>query len=54
MGFLWRALDRVHYLLTLARLRVVDALCDPDPETEAMRLATRIGHGCGGRFRAPI
>jgi hypothetical protein len=35
MGFLRRSLDQLHYLLTLARLRWVDALYGPEPETEA-------------------
>jgi hypothetical protein len=30
-----RVVDAVDYLLTLARLRILDALADPEPETAA-------------------
>ena len=29
----WRVVDALDYLLTLARLRILDALADPEPET---------------------
>jgi hypothetical protein len=31
----WRALDWLDYWLTLARLRILDALTGPEPETPA-------------------
>jgi hypothetical protein len=31
----WRVVDELDYLLTLARLRILDALAGPLPETEA-------------------
>jgi hypothetical protein len=31
----WRVVDQLDYWVTLARLRVLDALCGPEPETEA-------------------
>jgi len=33
----WRGLDRADYWLTLARLRILDALAGPLPETPADR-----------------
>ena len=33
--FFWRAIDRLDYWVTLTRLRVLDALCGPEPETGA-------------------
>ena len=33
----WRIIDRFDYWIWLARLRVVDALYGPEPETEADR-----------------
>ena len=33
----WRALDALDYAVTQARLSLVDALCGPEPETEADR-----------------
>ena len=33
----WRALDALDYRVMQARMRVVDALCGPEPETEADR-----------------
>jgi hypothetical protein len=32
---LWRVVDALDYLVTLARLRILDALADPEPETRA-------------------
>jgi hypothetical protein len=37
----WRAFDGVDYLLTLVRLRVLDAICGPEPETPADQLRQR-------------
>jgi hypothetical protein len=31
----WRVADQLDYLLTLARLRILDALAGPEPETPA-------------------
>jgi hypothetical protein len=31
--FVWRALDRLDYWLTRARLWLADAMCGPEPET---------------------
>jgi hypothetical protein len=31
-GFFWRVVDQLDYLLTLARLRILDALAGPLPE----------------------
>jgi hypothetical protein len=31
----WRVADELDYLLTLARLRILDALAGPEPETPA-------------------
>ena len=31
----WRVADRLDYLVTLARLRILDALAGPSPETPA-------------------
>jgi hypothetical protein len=31
----WRVADQLDYLLTLARLRILDAVCGPLPETRA-------------------
>jgi hypothetical protein len=31
----WRAVDHLDYALTLARLRILDALAGPEPETPA-------------------
>jgi hypothetical protein len=31
----WRVADELDYLLTLARLRILDALVGPEPETPA-------------------
>jgi hypothetical protein len=33
--FFWRAVDALDYLVTFARLRVVDAVAGPEPETPA-------------------
>ena len=33
----WRVVDQLDYLLTLASLRILDALAGPLPETEADR-----------------
>ena len=33
----WRAVDHLDYLVTLARLRILDALAGPLPETPADR-----------------
>jgi hypothetical protein len=33
----WRVVDRLDYLVTLARLRILDAVCGPEPETQADR-----------------
>jgi hypothetical protein len=35
--FFWRVADQLHYLVTLARLRILDALAGPLPETPADR-----------------
>jgi hypothetical protein len=37
----WRVADQVDYLVTLARLRIMDALADPLPETPADRQRQR-------------
>jgi hypothetical protein len=37
----WRVADALDHLLTLARLRILDALAGPDPETVADRLRER-------------
>lgn len=34
---LWRVADHLDHLLTLARLRFLDALSGPEPETETDR-----------------
>ena len=31
----WRVADELHYLWTLATLRILDALAGPEPETPA-------------------
>jgi hypothetical protein len=33
----WRAVDRLDYWIWYARLRIIDALYGPEPETEANR-----------------
>jgi hypothetical protein len=33
----WRVADQFDYLVTLARLRVLDTVCGPEPETPADR-----------------
>ena len=33
--FCWRVIDNLDYGLTLARLRILDALAGPEPETPA-------------------
>ena len=33
--FFWRVVDALDYLVTLARLRIVDAVAGPEPETPA-------------------
>jgi hypothetical protein len=37
----WRVADELHYLWTLATLRILDALAGPLPETEADRQRAR-------------
>jgi hypothetical protein len=37
----WRAVDHLDYLVTLARLRIRDAVCGPEPETPADRQRDR-------------
>ena len=37
----WRAADHLDYLPTLARLRILDALAGPEPETPADRRRER-------------
>jgi hypothetical protein len=37
----WRVVDELDYLLTLARLRILDALAGPEPETPADRQRQR-------------
>jgi hypothetical protein len=37
----WRFVDWLDYWLTLARLRVLDAACGPEPESEADRQRIR-------------
>jgi hypothetical protein len=39
--FLWRALDRLDYWLTQARLWGADVVCGPEPETAADRQRSR-------------
>jgi len=39
----WRAVDHLDYLVTLARLRILDALAGPLPETPADRQRQQIG-----------
>jgi hypothetical protein len=41
----WRAADRLDYVVTLARLRILDALAGPLPETPVDRPAARAGSG---------
>jgi hypothetical protein len=36
-----RMADGLDYLLTLTRLRILDAMCDPEPETPADQLRQR-------------
>ena len=45
------ALDRADYLVTLARLRVLDWIAGPEPETEADLRRGRSAKGCARRFR---
>jgi hypothetical protein len=40
---LWRVADELDYLLTLARLRILDALAGPEPETPADQQASASG-----------
>jgi hypothetical protein len=57
MDFLWRALDRVEYLVTLTRLRLVDAIYGPMPETLADEKREREHErlsGCRRHFRVSI
>ena len=35
--FFWLVVDELDYWLTLARLRIVDSVCGPEPETPADR-----------------
>ena len=45
----WRVADQVDYLVTLARLRILDALAGPLPEIPADRQRPiAIGNGYGG------
>jgi hypothetical protein len=37
----WRVADQLDYLVTLASLRVLDAVCGPEPETPADRQRQR-------------
>ena len=37
----WRIVDALDYLLMLARLRILDALAGPEPESRALRLRKR-------------
>jgi hypothetical protein len=37
----WRVIDQLDYLVTLARLRILDALAGPLPETPADQLRQR-------------
>jgi hypothetical protein len=39
----WRMADHLDHLLTLARLRFLDALAGPEPETETDRWRQRDG-----------
>jgi hypothetical protein len=34
-AFFWRVADKVDYLVTLARLRILEVVCGPAPETPA-------------------
>jgi hypothetical protein len=34
-GLFWRVVDALDYLVTLVRLRILDALAGPEPETPA-------------------
>jgi hypothetical protein len=38
----WLVADHLDYLLTLARLRILDALAGPEPETPADRRRERV------------
>jgi hypothetical protein len=44
---LWRVADQLDYLVTLARLRILDAVCGPFAETAADRRRER------GRMESP-
>lgn len=53
-----KALDRADYLITIARLGILDRLAGPLPETLADRIRARkaerlITHSPQGRFRRP-
>jgi len=37
----WRVTDQLDYLVTLALLRILDAVCGPEPETSADRQRQR-------------
>ena len=37
----WRVADQLDYLRTLAKLRILDAVCGPEPETDADRQRNR-------------
>lgn len=37
----WRVVDELDYWLMLSGLRIVDAVCGPEPETPADRLRNR-------------
>jgi hypothetical protein len=43
----WRVADQLDYLMTLAWLRILDAMCGPEPETAADRRRER------GRIECP-
>jgi hypothetical protein len=44
----WRVADQLDYLVTLAQLRMLDAVCGPEPETPADRRRER------GRIESPV
>jgi hypothetical protein len=37
----WRVADQLDYLVTLAQLRILDAVCGPEPETPVDRRRDR-------------
>lgn len=39
----WRVADQLDYLVTLAQLRILDAVCGPEPETPAPICDVNVG-----------